>query len=566
MSNDVRIIDSLDKPNAVAPSNAAPLSIQQPAPRPRDDWRAILARGAVAGVLGTVGYAMFGHDIREWLMYGAGAPLATYGPYAALVLASAAAAKRYVFTDMIGGVPVRAWFNKVTAERIVDLAGSAGIEAARAPLPRGLQVYTPHNAVTHQPPAIEGEVVDAPALPEPIDPFTAALDSLPRLINLEHIIDNQPGGFSVPLGTDHTGASVWRDMRKDMLHVGIFGGTGAGKDNLFESWFVALTRQNTPEQVQFAVLDGKGHWTQPSIATRAHFWRAPAGGIGDEGQAEMQALLKAIQAEAQRRGRLVFGADCDTMERYMAKTGERMPYLVVYFSDVMGNLVNDVDKLLVDLVSKARALGIRVVVSLQTPTKQNTQWRANLSTVICGQLQGRSNDAPALGIGEKDILFPPSQLPAPKLRPGVFSVRSGHEQFLIQAPLVHRDYLARYMAELPTRRALRPGNAGATMPNLTHRPSAAVSMPVPDPLLTGLLSSSVRPSTPPTPAKARETAPESPRTDGRTDGLSQDRALLYLRVRVRQGDTREKARAWMEARGLAFQNSLYTEARRLEGK
>lgn len=443
------------------PPHILSAATRQHAPR---RWDAILAH--YAGGLAAAGLAWW--LAPEWAH--------NYVVAASLGLGTLAAAK-HIFTDTVAGLPVRTWYNHVSADRVVDYLGTSAVEDARRALP-SVSSYSPsynHSAAQ----TVEGEIVDAPALPEPVDSFTAALDSLPRLIDLEHIIDNQPGGFSVPLGTDHTGASVWRDMRKDMLHVGIFGGTGAGKDNLFESWFVALTRQNTPEQVQFAVLDGKGHWTQPSIATRAHFWRAPAGGIGDEGQADMQALLKAIQAEAQRRGKLVFGADCDTMERYMAKTGERMPYLVVYFSDVMGNLVNDVDKLLVDLVSKARALGIRVVVSLQTPTKQNTQWRANLSTVICGQLQGRSNDAPALGIGEKDILFPPSQLPAPKLRPGVFSVRSGHEQFLIQAPLVHRDYLARHMAGLPTRRALRAGNTGTTMPNLAHRPRAAVSMPVP---------------------------------------------------------------------------------------
>jgi hypothetical protein len=64
-------------------------------------------------------------------------------------------------------------------------------------------------------------------------------------------------------------------------------------------------------------------------------------------------------------------------------------------------------------------------------------------------------------------------------------------------------------------------------------------------------------------------APMPPaRTDGRTDGAqySQDRALLYLRALVRKEQTREQARAWMEGRGLTFQNSLFTQARGLEGR
>lgn len=352
------------------------------------------------------------------------------------------------------------WSNPVSAMRIHQMTaddmaryftGAARAEIAMAPYkqyPAGLDALSISNAAMPMP-ALEDSEEDGNQ-----DPFSAALASLPRVIDLEHIFDSQPSAFSVPLGQDHTGAQRWLDMRKDMLHAGIFGGTGAGKDNLLEAWFLALTRQNTPDQLQFAVLDGKGHWMQPSISGRAHMWIAPAGGIGQEGQDALKAALVAIQAEAKRRGQLVFGADCDTLERYIQKTGERIPYLVVFVSDVMGNIVGDVDKLLVDLVSKARALGIRVVVSMQTPTKQNTQWRANLSTVLCGQLQGRSNDSPALGIGESDMLFPPSQLPDPKERPGIFSVRRGNEQWLIQAPLVRRDFHARCIAELPMRAAL----------------------------------------------------------------------------------------------------------------
>lgn len=82
-----------------------------------------------------------------------------------------------------------------------------------------------------------------------------------------------------------------------------------------------------------------------------------------------------------------------------------------------------------------------------------------------------------------------------------------------------------------------------------------------------VVAASVRPFA--TVAASMPVSPAPKPTDGRTDGrtaLIQDRALLYLRARIRQGDNRERARTWMEARGLTFQNSLYTEARRLEGR
>jgi len=444
--------DNLD----VAPQQPPMPSPWQLAPRPaqRLTWDVILARYAGALVTGGVAWYL----LPPWLTV------------PAAVIGMAGAALRYVLTTDVAGVRVWSWSGlDAKSSDIVGFLGQATVQHAKRPNPN-LSSYHISNA----PGLVPALAADDEEIEEAVieaDPFDTALASLPRLVELEGIIDHQPGSFSVPLGLDHTGAMVWRDMRKDMLHVGIFGGTGAGKDNLFESWLIALTRQNTPEQVQFAVLDGKGHWTQPSIASRAHFWRPPAGGIGPVGQQQMQSLLTEIQAEADRRGKLVFGADCDTVERYTLKTGHRLPYLVVYFSDVMGNIVGDVDRLLVDLVSKARALGIRVVVSLQTPTKQNTQWRSNLSTVICGQLQGQSNDAPALGLPARDIQFPPSQLPISKDRPGVFSVRSGSDQFLIQAPLVQRDYIARVIAALPERPALTTGAAGYHTQSHASRPS-----------------------------------------------------------------------------------------------
>lgn len=298
---------------------------------------------------------------------------------------------------------------------------------------------------------IEAEPVEeGTLLPAPAD-IASALAVIPKTVRFSSIWQDQAGRTLIPLGVDQTGNTRWLDIKREVLHAGIWGGSGAGKENLFEGWFARLTSLNSPEQMQFVVLDGKGHWMKPQLANLEHMWMRPAGGIGDEGNQAIQTALKCIQNEAKRRGQLVFGADCDTLEQYITKTGDQIPLLVVFISDVIGSVTGEIDKLLVDLVSKARALGIRVIVSMQTPTKQNTQWRSNLSTVFCGQIQGRSNDEPALGIAERDILYPPSQLPNPNVRPGVFVVRSGNEQMLVQAPLVDRAFLDQHLASLPLR-------------------------------------------------------------------------------------------------------------------
>lgn len=515
MSNDVRIIDSLDKPNAVAPQSAAPLSIQQPAPRPRDDWRAILARGGVGVVVGGLGWLIFGHDVREWLSYGAGVPLATYGPYAGLALLGAAAAKRFVFTDMIGGVPVRAWFNKVTAERIVDLAGSAGIEAARAPLPRGLQVYTPHNAVTHQPAqTVEGEIVDAPALPAPVNVGPLAIaEWLPRL-------DEQP-------------------------HAIFAAKTKGGKSTMAKAGLKARIERG--EDIFIIDPHSNGWLDLPGVGGGLNWVEVEAG---------MQAIIDTYQDRMRQR------------EEYIQETGRELPHdhfprITVVFDEANESRTmisalhspksNPWPRFVEIMGSGARKVGISLWLICQSALIKNlggsvvlrrnfTIFALDHATVveliedeepikerreaIITQLGGQAFPAATVLNGQAFLLD----------RTGLNTMQPGSAADCAWAGW---DYLNRTPRN--TRRLLSKQKPETTM------------------------RASVRPPATMMPAKPAEMAPESPRT-GRTDGLSQDRALIYLRVRVRQGDTREKARAWMEARGLAFQNSLYTEARRLEGK
>lgn len=442
-----------DNADALPPTNGSDgTPYELPRARARMDWPSY-AVWVVGGLLAILLFRwLFWGDVKEWLGTFEG------GVFKALVVAGVVAyfLRRGALVRQPGGYQVSLYSTmRVSAERVMlerlDVekvhAGTAGRLLAQ-------QTFSP----TYNAPQIAagGDTIEAEIIDEPIDPFELAIASLPRLVDLEQVIDQLPGALSVPLGTDHTGATRSLDLRKGTLHVGIFGSSGAGKDNLLESWFLSLAKSNSPDRVQFVVLDGKGHWMKPSMNSLAHMWLPPAGGIGDEGQRALETTLKAIQQEAARRGKLVFGANCDTMEMYCQMTGATMPYLVVMISDVMGNIVGDVDKLLVDLVSKARALGIRVFVSMQTPTKQNTQWRTNLSTVLAAQMQQASNDAPALGLSAADMQFPPSRLPDPQSRPGVFSVRSGREQFLIQAPLVRKSFLAQSVAELPSRAVSLP--------------------------------------------------------------------------------------------------------------
>jgi len=105
------------------------------------------------------------------------------------------------------------------------------------------------------------------------------------------------------------------------------------------------------------------------------------------------------------------------------------------------DVVDETERLLIALVSKARALGIRVIVSMQTPTGKRLEWRMNLSTLISGALVDGSQDAPALGVRDpKALVYRPSQLPPPPGERGLFVVRHNNEQVLIRTPALVGDF------------------------------------------------------------------------------------------------------------------------------
>lgn len=284
-----------------------------------------------------------------------------------------------------------------------------------------------------------GEDEQTPALPPPI----VTLDSFPPL--------DSP--TAVPLGL--AGAEpISLDFGKDTLHVGLYGASGAGKDNLLRAWFMALTRRNTPDQVGFAVLDGKGDWLTADLAQLAHMWMPPAGGAGQAGVAAMRAGIEQIEAEMVRRLVLVNAAGCRTREAYMQRTGASLPLLIVLVTDGVTAIDSTaLTRLMNDLVSKARAVGIRVVVSMQTPTGQDMRWRLNLSTYISGHLPHPSQDLVALGLTKDELAdgVRPSQLPTPQQEPGLFIVRQGALVKRFKAVLVSDEVFDGYVARLAQR-------------------------------------------------------------------------------------------------------------------
>jgi len=384
--------------------------------------------------------------------------------------------------------------------------------------------------------------------------------------------DPRPARFAVPLGVDQTGAFRWLDFGSDALHIGLYGTSGCGKDHLLRLWFAALLNETA---VRWAILDGKGDWLTPNLARLPQMLFPPAGGYGDEGQRRILNAIGAINEEAKRRFGLLLGAGVRSVEEYNQTAPDPLPLLVVLATDII-DAVDETERLLIALVSKARALGIRVIVSMQTPTGKRLEWRMNLSTLISGALVDGSQDAPALGVRDpKALVYRPSQLPPPPGERGLFVVRHNNEQFLIRTPTLVGDFDALINARNDAALLETLLFSAVTTPHINKREADDVTLDKTVPALAdasgrwgrsdtaseGAGTASVPSPSPSVPVPDRPEPAKIAQIGGfHGDGDGGDDALLAaLAALQRAGVSREQARAL----GARFRNSDWARAARL---
>lgn len=384
--------------------------------------------------------------------------------------------------------------------------------------------------------------------------------------------DPRPARFAVPLGRDQTGRFRWLDFGSDALHIGLYGTSGCGKDHLLRLWFSALL--NEPG-AQWAILDGKGDWLTPNLARSPQMLFPPAGGYGDEGQRRILDAIGVINEEAKRRFGLLLSAGVRSVEEYNQTAPDPLPLLIVLATDII-DVVDETERLLIALVSKARALGIRVIVSMQTPTGKRLEWRMNLSTLISGALVDGSQDAPALGVRDpKALRYRPSQLPPPPGERGLFVVRHNNEQFLIRTPALVGDFDALINARNDAALLETLLFSDFTIPHINKREADDVTLDKTVPALADAAGRLGRSNTAsesagtasvpsPSPSVPVPTVPEPAKIaqigEFRGDGDGGDDTLLAaLAALQRAGVSREQARAL----GARFRNSDWARAARL---
>jgi S-DNA-T family DNA segregation ATPase FtsK/SpoIIIE len=176
------------------------------------------------------------------------------------------------------------------------------------------------------------------------------------------------GRLRLALGRDVSGRPVVADLAR-MPHLLIAGATGSGKSVCINSILASLLSQNTPDDLQFLMVDPKMVELMPFNGT-PHL-RMPV--VTDMDQ--VVGALKWVVREMERRYAQFVKRAARNIESYnrgLAGTDERpLPYLVVVIdelADMMMTAPDEVELLLCRLAQKARATGIHLIVATQRPS------------------------------------------------------------------------------------------------------------------------------------------------------------------------------------------------------
>jgi len=229
------------------------------------------------------------------------------------------------------------------------------------------------------------------------------------------------------LGKGAGGEAIAADLSK-MPHLLIAGATGSGKTVCLNSIICCLLLHNTPNDVQFIMVDPKRVELTPfnSIPHLA----APV--IVDTNKA--LSTLRWLNQEMDKRYQRLATAKVRNIEGYNRnKQGdERLPYLILIIdelADLMMAGFDEVEHILCRLAQLARATGIHLVVATQRPSVDvvtgliKANFPTRISFAVTSQVDSRTildmGGAEKL-LGRGDMLYMPTEAAKPKRLQGCY--------------------------------------------------------------------------------------------------------------------------------------------------
>jgi len=233
--------------------------------------------------------------------------------------------------------------------------------------------------------------------------------------------------LAIALGKGAGGEAMAADLTR-MPHLLIAGATGSGKTVCLNSVICCLLLHNSPDDVQFIMVDPK----RVELVTFNAVPHLLAPVVVDSDKAIK--ALKWLNQEMDDRYRQFAQAGARNIEGYNKdrSPGEELPYLVLIIdelADLMMTAFDEVEHALCRLAQLARATGIHLVVATQRPSVDVITGliKANFPTRISFAVTSHIDSRTILDmvgaeklLGRGDMLYMPTEAGKPKRLQGSF--------------------------------------------------------------------------------------------------------------------------------------------------
>jgi S-DNA-T family DNA segregation ATPase FtsK/SpoIIIE len=254
------------------------------------------------------------------------------------------------------------------------------------------------------------------------------------LVNLRSVIESTSfqkayakSKIALALGKGAGGETVAADLAR-MPHLLIAGATGSGKTACLNSIICCLVIHNTPDDVQFIMIDPK-RVELVNFNTLPHLI-SPV--VVDTDKAVL--ALRWLNQEMDSRYQKFAQVGARNIEGYNKnrQAGDTMPYTVLVIdelADLMMAAFDEVERTLCRLAQLARATGIHLIVATQRPSVDvvtgliKANFPTRISFALTSQVDSRtildSAGAEKL-LGRGDMLYMPTDAAKPKRLQGTF--------------------------------------------------------------------------------------------------------------------------------------------------
>ncbi len=256
-----------------------------------------------------------------------------------------------------------------------------------------------------------------------------------RLVCLREVIESTAftklssrSKLALALGKGTAGEAEVLDLAK-MPHLLIAGTTGSGKTVCLNSIIVSFLMRNTPEELQFIMIDPK-RVELAAFNTVPHLMTP----VITEKERAVE-ILKWLNQEMDSRYRklALMGARNIDMYNKSSKVAKPMPYIILIIDELADLMIaksEEVEPLLCRLAQMGRAVGIHLVVATQRPSVDvvtgliKANFPTRISFAVASQVDSRTilDTAGAEKLlGRGDMLYVSSEMTKPKRLQGCFA-------------------------------------------------------------------------------------------------------------------------------------------------